>query len=424
MTVHSTITKAQPFSFSPLAISLGQRDTAVVTIRKALDELSADLVGGTLEELNEQASSFADARAAFLQARAAASEFSATHLDGEMNDPGVEAAEAAFGKLVDAQYAVFRKMILTPAECVQDIVDKLTYFNECDGTGEFGALEYTRQIESDLKRVTAIPVGPFMRGPLLAWERAYAAFLESHRAAQEFDRDELGPVVRQIDQIHAKYPDWTPANPQSAEHRADLEQVPNFSELQNRSMDLWGDRTDALMNLWLAPAPSPAELAVKLELFRQDDGHELTRAGEFMGCFASDARRFGRLGAFVQTDADLLAAFAGLRREMVDYLAKGCGTKEEDEAAEYRVDKLEEVMWRTRASTVEGVVAKLRVAFQHMGCGMWSDHATADPAHPDFVRGIQLADMYPQMVWSAVEDLARIGGIDLSKQGAEPIAVH
>src|ERR1700754_1733491 len=104
MTFHSTLTKAQPYPFSPLAISLGRADTAVVTIRKALDEMPAELVDSTLEELAEPEPTFAEALRTFLTARSAASSFSATNLDGPDGDAGLEEAEATFDKLCEAQY--------------------------------------------------------------------------------------------------------------------------------------------------------------------------------------------------------------------------------------------------------------------------------------------------------------------------------
>jgi hypothetical protein len=420
MTFHSTITKAQAYPFSPLAISLGQADTAVVTIRQALDELSAEVVDSTLEELAEPTPSFAQAQTAFLAARAEASDFSANHLDGPM-DLDMSEAEATFDKLCDAQYEALHDLIVAPAECVQDVVDKLTYFNECDGTSQFGALEYTRLIEADLKRVTEIPSGPFMRGPRLAWERGYAAFVEAAQVAEAFDRDDFSAVTMQLEEIAAKYPDWRQGQPRCPEHEAESNSV-GFSEALDRSIELWGHRTDALISLWLLPAPSPAELAVKLKLFHQEDGHELVRAGEIVDRFVSDARRFGRLGAFVQTDGDLLNAFAGLRREMTAYLTNGCGTKEQDDAADARVEALEEKIWGARATTIEGVVAKLRIAFQHSAGGDWSDHAIVDPKHPDFIDGF--CGGTNKLFWESIKDLARIGGIDLSTQGAEAVAVH
>ena len=40
-----------------------------------------------------------------------------------------------------------------------------------------------------------------------------------------------------------------------------------------------------------------------------------------------------------------------------------------------------------------------------------------DPRHPDFVAGLADAGIYTRMKWSAIEDLARIGGVDLATQG-------
>jgi hypothetical protein len=76
------------------------------------------------------------------------------------------------------------------------------------------------------------------------------------------------------------------------------------------------------------------------------------------------------------------------------------------------------VLLDNRATTIEGVIAKLRVAFMNQDGGDWSDLAISNTADPKFVEGLRLSGMYERMAWSAIEDLARIGGVSLPEQGA------
>jgi hypothetical protein len=59
-----------------------------------------------------------------------------------------------------------------------------------------------------------------------------------------------------------------------------------------------------------------------------------------------------------------------------------------------------------------------RVAFSRNNSDAWSDHAVMDPSIAEFRDKLRVAGMFERMAWSAVEDLARIGGINLAEQGA------
>ncbi|WP_158637996.1 hypothetical protein [Sphingomonas ginsenosidivorax] len=48
----------------------------------------------------------------------------------------------------------------------------------------------------------------------------------------------------------------------------------------------------------------------------------------------------------------------------------------------------------------------------------WSDLAISNTADPKFVEGLRMSDLYARMAWGAIEDLARIGGVNLAEQGA------
>lgn len=83
-----------------------------------------------------------------------------------------------------------------------------------------------------------------------------------------------------------------------------------------------------------------------------------------------------------------------------------------------RVDAAEMVLLDTRASTTEGAIAKLRVAFLHQVGTDWSELATSNTADPKFIEGLRMSGMYERMAWGAIEDLARIAGVSLAEQGA------
>jgi len=115
-------------------------------------------------------------------------------------------------------------------------------------------------------------------------------------------------------------------------------------------------------------------------------------------------------------DRAILDAFAGRRREFADNYDSDM-TTEESNAYFDRCDAYEAMIHGTPATTIAGVVAKLRVTFLHQTGELWSDRAIMDPAHPVFVKGLAGAGIFVRQAWSAIEDLARIGAIDLSEQG-------
>jgi hypothetical protein len=174
---------------------------------------------------------------------------------------------------------------------------------------------------------------------------------------------------------------------------------------------------DTIRQLYRIPAPSASELAIKLKIFQQAEGWDLTYAPEAIRRIAIDARRFGHHGAHLQTDAPLLAAFATRRHEF-EAADKGPWTAEQEDAYFARVDAAEMVLLANPATTIEGVIAKLRVAFMNQDGGDWSDLAISNTADPKFVEGLRMSGMYERMAWAAIEDLARIGGVSLPEQGA------
>jgi hypothetical protein len=115
-------------------------------------------------------------------------------------------------------------------------------------------------------------------------------------------------------------------------------------------------------------------------------------------------------------DDAILSAYAARRREYEQNYHLEMTTEESD-AYFNRIDAYESVIHGPPATTIAGVLAKLRVTFVHQTGELWSDRAVADVNHPAFVEGLATAGTFTRQAWSAIEDLARIGGVDLAAQG-------
>ncbi|MEG3084037.1 hypothetical protein U1707_10325 [Sphingomonas sp. PB2P12] len=229
------------------------------------------------------------------------------------------------------------------------------------------------------------------------WQRAYAVFRGAEDAMNAYDRDHMTPVI-------GNYPEG----------------------MQEHYDDLVDACYQARVTLYGTSAPTASELAMKLDLFARDDDKALVVADEIIRHLASDAKRLDTSEAVsfaaeertgIETDAALLAAFAARRHEF-ETADKGPWTAEQEDAYFARIDAAEMVLLDTRASTTEGAIAKLRVAFLHQVGTDWSDLATSNTADPKFVEGLRMSGMYERMAWGAIEDLARIAGVSLAEQGA------
>jgi hypothetical protein len=243
---------------------------------------------------------------------------------------------------------------------------------------------------------------PFMRGPLIAWNRAYERWQESRGEADRYYWQTYRPLSER----------WSEAVEKNSALTAEHDVAEKVQE------QLWDAESDDRIALCLLPAPGPAELAVKIDIFNAYRDFELTQVRKITQQFAADARRFGRLGAYPQADGPILDAFKGLRSDMTAWLEHGSRGTEEDAAADDRIAALEKQLWSHRAHTVEGVIAKLRVLFTARVEAGWADHAQVDPSHPAFVAGIgDDGDFIDRMQWQAIEDLARIAGVNLAEQG-------
>jgi hypothetical protein len=255
----------------------------------------------------------------------------------------------------------------------------------------------------------------FMRGPLIQWRRAYDSYREIKTEADAYYKDVVLPADERFQAVRGKWPtdyDFTSDPVAEAECGA-----VDYADIEERCDGLWDQLHDAKVRLYLIPAPSAAELAIKLKMFSDNRDSDLCRSGEIIEQLMFDARRFGRHGAHLQTDATLLAAFARRRHEF-EAADKGPWTAEQEDAYFARVDAAEMVLLDTRATTLEGVIAKLRVAFMNQDGGDWSDLAISNVADPKFVEGLRMSGMYERMAWAAIEDIARIAGVSLAEQGA------
>ncbi len=234
----------------------------------------------------------------------------------------------------------------------------------------------------------------YMRGPLIAWRKAYARYEDARDALQAYDRHVYTPTF------------------DTAGLASELTE-----QVQEQFDTLLVAEHEAIERLYRIPAPSASELAIKLKIFEEAGGWNLTYAPDAIRRIATDARRFGRHGAHLNTDEELLAAFAARRRES-EAADKGPWTVDQEDAYFGRVDAAEMVLLDTRATTLEGVIAKLRVAFMNQDAAGWSDLAISNITNPAFIDGLKMAGMYERLAWGAIDDLARIAGVSLAEQGA------
>lgn len=118
------------------------------------------------------------------------------------------------------------------------------------------------------------------------------------------------------------------------------------------------------------------------------------------------------IGREKDADAELLAAFDHLRREAADYVVSGGS----DDPADEETFRCERVLQNTPAHTIEGVVAKLRQMYQleRGGADSRADLIMADPTGPEFQALIADKSTPLDLLWPIIEDLARIGGVNLT----------
>ncbi len=258
----------------------------------------------------------------------------------------------------------------------------------------------------------AMPQGynPFMRGVWLEWQKAYGRWIDTDRTARAFSDTVHEPAVAAERRFWEKYPrDYDFASDAAAEAERDAVTYP--TEWDARDDANWSARHDAMIALYKVPAPGPAELAVKLKVFMAEESYDLIVKEELLNGFLSDARRFGQQGAFVQADRGLLATV-----EQRTMLERAWPDGEDDVAwlaHSNRVSSTNQKLIDSPAATTEGVLAKLRVAFANCSLMSWAQLALQDPRSDTFREGLRSASPDERIMWSAIDDLARIAGIDL-----------
>ena len=70
------------------------------------------------------------------------------------------------------------------------------------------------------------------------------------------------------------------------------------------------------------------------------------------------------------------------------------------------------------ATTIEGVIAKLRHGFQNIKAERYAQDAVLDPGSASFRDGLAKDGPPERMIWGAIEDLARIAGVSLTETAA------
>lgn len=293
--------------------------------------------------------------------------------------------------------------------------------NAIAATRQFFGIGYSTSLPANAPLGMPQGYNPFMRGPWIAWQKAYGRFIEADRVANSFYEAHLEPAISADQAVRSKYPvgyDFA-ANPNA---QAELDAIHYPAEWDRLNTDNWCNRSDTIVALLKTPAPSPAELAVKLKLFTNDEVYALDTVAEVTARMAADARRFGGQGAYLQPDRALLAAVA----ERVT-LEKTWPDEENDAEWTRHARRVRDNgdMVNQPALTVEGVLAKLKVAFTTDAIMAWTQHALTDPSCPEFRKGLRESGGSEPLFWSAIEDLARIAGIDLGGPAASlPSSEH
>lgn len=334
--------------------------------------------------------------------------------------------------------AIDRRIIAADARSPDDAVMKLLMLvqiandhtldeGEADGAiaaaRQFFGIGYSPMLPDNAPLGMPEGYNPFMRGPWIAWQKAYARFVEADRTANTFYDVDLEPAIHADGAVRAKYPaGYDFASDPTAQ--AELDAIHYPADWDDRNLANWCNRCDTIADLLKTPAPSSAELAVKLKLFAAEEVYALDCVGEVTAVLVADARRFGRQGAYVVADRTLLAAFSERCRLMGEAEGQGGSNTAHALATELPTDRADVVLWESRASTIEGVLAKLRTAFVERVEEDWAEYAITDPHHPKFTDGVRMGSMYDAMMWSAIEDLGRIAGIDLGQASKAAVSEH
>ena len=207
---------------------------------------------------------------------------------------------------------------------------------------------------------------------------------------------------------------WTRSSSQFDAASADV----NAGGLTDEQVDdLATKESDAAQAVMALPSRTIADAATKLRI--QMKLNLLVEAKDLTGILA-DLDRLGRETIEIGPEnPEVVRSFATFRDTLAALKALPVDRCEHLEQHYYGImDRTELVLMDTPASTPAGISMRLKSALVGLVPDAWSDHAVSDERPPEFEQGRASSDLYHQMVWSVIEDLDRIAGVNPSEQGA------
>ncbi|SFP98792.1 hypothetical protein [Sphingomonas rubra] len=260
------------------------------------------------------------------------------------------------------------------------------------------------------------PLGATSAASATAWQSAYDLYCIKRAERRSHEAAVVKPAYARYEAVRAQWPAdlVISGNPEA---QAALDAV-DYDAAEDRFDELVMIEHAALMSLLLTPVPGASELATKLSIFVAEEGWDF-KSAEANLIMRDDARRLAGHGA-VQQDAALLAAFKARRAESAFWLDNGTTpvTDQIEERSNEIVRDAEAMLFGTQATSIEGVIAKLRALFPYFSQQPYSERAPVDPSHSGFREGLKEDGGNEQVLWACIEDLARISGVNLAEQGA------
>ncbi|MEG3083700.1 hypothetical protein U1707_08600 [Sphingomonas sp. PB2P12] len=158
------------------------------------------------------------------------------------------------------------------------------------------------------------------------------------------------------------------------------------------------------------PAATAGDLSAKLTFMLEQ---QLGDGMDWLPTILEDVQRI-RSTTVAGTDKAILDAFDARSADLAANYFVYDMTSDQEDAYFARLNAHEAVISETPASTVAGIVAKLRIDFMHRVATAWSDHAIMDTSGPEFTEGLAEADTLTRNAWAIIENLARLGGASLT----------
>lgn len=177
---------------------------------------------------------------------------------------------------------------------------------------------------------------------------------------------------------------------------------------EDDEIDRLGDtETAAVQALLKIPSPDFRAVAEKLRSFLA------TYATSHDDILASILEDMDRLS--VAENPALVNAFESFRTTFG--LLKAADANADTDPFYQIMDPADEIMVDTPATTPTGAAMKLKRAFVALAGEDWSDYAVFNDRPATFAEGIRLSDLYQRMMWSAIEDLDRMGATGEARLG-------